>query len=151
MDFEEDFDFNMENANVEDFIHTDEDQTKTVEYKSLTVIDALDLANNAWSNGAPFDADVRVIKDIVDSDPVRIVDMHEVEINGHNMYCVWGLVTVSAVDYPVPIRFYADKNGLDSKVFNWSIERAINQVCLEAIVELFRHKENERWSNLLDV
>jgi hypothetical protein len=141
----------IKDANIDDFVHTDDEKTKTICYDSITVIDALSLANYAWLSGAPFDADVRIIKDIVDSDPVRIVSKEEVVINSYNMYCVWGLVSVQSLDYPVAIRFYADAEELDSKVFQWSIDQPVNNICLPAIVEVFKHRENERWADLLDV
>lgn len=138
------------NSNIDDFIRTEEEDKQTVEYRSITIIDALEMANDAWSNGAPFDVDYRVLKDLIESDPVRIVDMQEVVINNHKMYCVWGIVSVKSVDYDVPIRFYADKEELDSKTFSWSIDRDINHICLQAIIELLKYKETKRWSELLD-
>lgn len=152
MDFEdpeEDIVDMVKHSSIDDFVHTEEDVTKSVEYKSITVIDALEMANNAWTDGAPFDVDIRIIKDIVDSDPVRIVETHEIVVNDIEMYCVWGLVSVKSTDYAVPIRFYARKDALDSKVFNWSMDQPVNNICLYAIVQLFKHWENDRWSDLL--
>lgn len=141
----------VKNADIDDFVHTDGENTKTICYDSLTVIDALSMANDAWSNGAPFDADVRIIKDIVESDPVRVVSKEEYLFNDIPMYCVWGLVSVHSADYPVAIRFYADKEELDSRVFEWSVDQPVNNVCLSAIVEVFKYKESKRWADLLDV
>ena len=139
----------VKNANIDDFVYIDKEEFRTIHYESLTVIDAISMANNAWSNGAPFDTDIRIIKDIVESDPVRIVSKEEYSFNNSLVYCVWGLVSVHSADYPVVIRFYADKADLDSKTFQWSVDQPVNSICLSAIVEIFKYREKERWSNLL--
>ena len=151
-DLEEDDDIMnlVKNSEIDDFVHTDEEKTKTVSYESLTVIDALSMANDAWNNGAPFDVDVRIVKDIIESDPARIVSKEEYSFNDTMMYCVWALVSVKSADYPVAIRFYADKEELDSKMFQWSLDHPVNSVCLTAIVEIFKYRESQRWADLLD-
>ena len=140
----------VKNSDINDFVHTDEEKIKTVSYESLTIVDALSMANDAWSNGAPFDVDVRIVNDIVESDPARIVSKEEYSFNDTMMYCVWALVSVKSADYPVAVRFYADKEEFDSKAFQWSIDQPVNSICLSAIVEVFKYREKERWSNLLD-
>lgn len=148
--FFEDPDERISDYEIDDFVHTDEEHTRKIKYESVTLVDALDMANEAWENGASFDTDIRIIKDAVDSDPVRVVSKERVIVRDTNMYCVWAVVTVNSCDYPVPIRFYADAEDFDNCSFEWSMEHPVNSICLSGVVEVLKNREHSRWSELLD-
>ena len=139
-----------EDMSFDDFIETDNEDLKNIVYNSVSVVDALSIANEAWKDGAPFDTDIRIIKDIVISDPLRIVQKEPVKINGKEFYCVWAMATVHGKDYGVPIRFHADKDALNDAIFEWSVEQPKNKVSLAGIVIVMKHKEQQLWSGLLE-
>ena len=147
---EEDFIDTTEEMKFDDFIETDNEDLKTVVYESVSVVDALEIANRAWKSGAPFDTDIRIIKDIVASDPLRIVHKESVKINGVEYYRVWAMATVYNKDYGVAIRFHADREELDDVIFYWSVEQPSNKIYLAGIIIVMKQKEHQLWSGLLD-
>lgn len=136
--------------NFDDFVFVNEKETGTVKYSCLEFIEALRMANKAWSNGAPFDTDIRIVRDAVVHTPVRIVHKENVTIGGNEMYCLWGLIEVFSVPYPIAIRFYVFREEYHNNVFTWAIEQPTNNISLAAIVELFEHHEEKNWADLLD-
>lgn len=139
-----------ENITFDDFIETDDEKTKNIVYTSIDVVDALEIANDAWSLGAPFDTDTRILKDIVVSDPLRIVQKDVVEIDGQQFYRVWAMATVHGKDYGVPIRFHADMEAFDAVTFEWAVDQSENRVSLQGIIMVMKQGERQRWSSLLD-
>lgn len=140
----------FDHLDFDDFIFVDEEEIGTVKYAALNFIDALRMANKAWSNGAPFDTDIRIIKDAVVHTPVRIVHKENVVIKGNKMYCLWGLIEVNSVPYAIPIRLYCFREDYDESVFDWVIDQPTNNISLSAIVELLEYNEEKNWSDLLD-
>jgi hypothetical protein len=119
-----------------------------IEYEAVTFIDFLKMAKNSWDIGAPFDVDMKIIKDSDRDTPVKILQRKTVEINGDDMYEVWGGVATSN-PYLVPIRIYATLAEYHDSVFPWKVEVPAQNVNVDDLISALENEEDSKWEDLL--
>lgn len=119
-----------------------------IEYEAVAFIDFLKMAKNSWDIGAPFDIDMKIIKD-ADGSPVRILQRKTVEINGEDMYELWcGVSTHNP--YLVAVRFYSTLAEYHDSMFVWKVETPAQNVNISELINALQEHEDSKWEDFLN-
>lgn len=140
----------MDGIDISDFYVENSDSENEVDFDCLTLVDAMSMADEAWSLGAGFDIDPNLLARISSTSVVRIVQFDKVKVEGHDMCILWGEVDIEGLNFEVPIRFYALESAYTEKVFKHKSFYPDRSVDLQAYIEKIEEIENSKWENVLN-
>lgn len=139
----------IEDVNITEYVEIDEEDAIDIDFESVSFIDFLKMANNAWKNDAPFDIDMDIIKEASMSTPIKVLQRRTVTINDADMYEIWGGLKMKNLDYLVAVRFHALIEDYNLNSFNWKVSTPSQSVDLDSIIKALEDHQSGQWESLL--
>ena len=138
----------IEDIDLDNHGFVDDDYIE-IEFESVTFIDMIKMANNAWCDGAIFDIDLRVLRDAVWDTPVKIVQRRLIDVGDQKMYEIWANAEMKSVQYQVPVRIYAHVEEYNACMFTWKTNLPNQHIDLPSMIKSYEDYVDYKLGDLL--
>jgi hypothetical protein len=138
-----------DDINLDNLSYLDVDDINETDFESVTFVDFMKMANNAWNDGGMFDVDINIIKDAVWDTPVKVLQRRVIEVDDVQMYEIWASIEVKSASYLVPIRINAHIDEYNKNMFTWKVNSPAQCVNLTGMIDAFEEHEEYKWGDLL--